>query len=376
MFLTGPCLPDPSLGSPLGSVLQTLLGAPQLPLSAGAKTPRAARRFRASVTRGCPRAAGLPRTPRSAAGQAPGDPLCLLSSCPSGPRLTAACLLWPPENTLLERWGPLSKGLAGPQSLRDGWCDTDPRDKECPPQRPQGPLSPGGHPAGVGNVVSSVCKGRSSRLCRWGSLSAPHTWDAAPKAAHTHPKSRGQKEAWRKVGLGSSGPRGSLHPARPQVHPEGQGSNSHTPRSLGSWGPGLKVSGCRCQLHQRNTFAETPGDPRWARPLGPAAWVLPGTSTGQTSFPVWLSALWANAALNRINKQTACIRNLLRRSSTSSRGIRAPGGSGQRRAGVGRHHAPSEVAGATGRKHGVRLRTLSPPFSSEPVTPVNPEAPL
>ena len=194
MFLTGPCLPDPSLGSPLGSVLQTLLGAPQLPLSAGAKTPRAARRFRASVTRGCPRAAGLPRTPRSAAGQAPGDPLCLLSSCPSSPRLTAACLLWPPENTLLERWGPLSKGLAGPQSLRDGWCDTDPRDKECPPQRPQGPLSPGGHPAGVGNVVSSVCKGRSSRLCRWGSLSAPHTWDAAPKAAHTHPKSRGQKE--------------------------------------------------------------------------------------------------------------------------------------------------------------------------------------
>ena len=36
---------------------------------------------------------------------------------------------------------------------------------------------------------------------------------------------------------------------------------------------------------------------------------------------------------------------------------------------------PSEVAGATGRKHGVRLQTLSLPFSSEPVTPVNPEAP-
>ena len=278
MLLTGPCLPDPSLGSPLGSVLQTLPGAPQLPLSVAAKTPRAARRFRASVTRGCPRAAGLPRTPRSAAGQAPGDPLCLLSSCPSGPRLTATCLLWPPENTLLERWGPLFKGLAGPHSLRGGWCDAEPRDKECPLQawqRPQGPLSPGGHPAGVGNVASSVCKGWSSRLCRWGSLSAPHTWDAAPKAAHTHPKSRGQKKAWRKAGLSSSGARGSLHPARPQVHPEGQGPTS--PHSLvlgelGAWPQGqrMSVSTASEEHFCRNTWRRTLDQAPGSGSLGPS----------------------------------------------------------------------------------------------------------
>lgn len=97
-----------------------------------------------------------------------------------------AGLLWPLENTLPGHWGP----LADPHGLRDGWCDAEPL------------LAPGG----IGNDASSVCRSQSSRLCKWGSLSAPHTWDAAPKAAHPHPKSRGQSEAWRKAGL--SGRRG------------------------------------------------------------------------------------------------------------------------------------------------------------------------
>ena len=179
-------------------------------------------------------------------------------------------------------------------------------------------------------MTRPVYAGASPQVCAsGGSLSAPHTWDAAPKAAHPHLKSRGWTEAWQKAGLSGSGARGSLHPAQAQVHPDGQGPPVHTPHSLGSWGPGLKVRGCQCQLHQRNTFAETPGDPHCTRHLGPAARALPGTSTGQTSFPFQLSASWANAVPNRTDMHAARRRNLLRCASTSSRGIRTTGGSGE-----------------------------------------------
>lgn len=51
-------------------------------------------------------------------------------------------------------------------------------------------------------------------------------------------------------------------------------------------------------------------------------------------------------------------KKLLRCASTSSRGIRATEGSGEGGARLGGHRAHSEVAGTTGRKHGVRPRTL------------------
>ena len=230
------------------------------------------------MTRRGPRVAGLPRTPHSAAGRAPGDPLCFLSSCPSGPRLTAACLLWPPENTLLERWGPLSTGLAGPHGLRDCWRDAEPRDKERPPQawqRPRGPLSPSRHPAGVGNAASSVCRGWSSRLCRWGSLSAPHTGDTAPRAACTHLKSRGQTEAWRKAGVSSSSARAARTRHGLRSTPRGQGPASpHSPllAELGARPPGRRMSvSTASEKHLcRNTWRPTLDQAPGSSSLGPS----------------------------------------------------------------------------------------------------------